>query len=210
VEKGHHVTDPGWHARGDWLLSCNCDVFCPCVISLGRSRPTQGHCVTWYAFHLEEGRYGETDLAGRTVVAPAYSPGPLLEGGWTIGLYLDEGTTDDQERALARIFTGAAGGPIRLWSFLVARHLGVQKASILFEKGDRHRAITIPKTLECSVVALRGGEPAEEIRLTNLPYWIGREVVVCRTEKGRFRGFGFNWETGGKSAEYGVFNWTGS
>lgn len=203
------MTDPRWRARGDWLLSCNCDVFCPCVISLGRSRPTQGHCVTWYAFHLEEGRYGETDLAGRTVVAPAYSPGPLLEGGWTMGLYLDEGTTHDQERALTRIFTGEAGGPIRMWSFLISRHLGVQKAPIHFTKDDRQRTITIPKTLECSIAALPGGEPDEVIRLLNLPYWINREVVVCRTEKGRFRGFGFNWETGGKSAEYGVFNWTG-
>ena len=157
--------------------------------------------MTWYAFHLEEGRYGETDLAGRTVVAPAYSPGPLLEGGWTMGLYLDEGTTPDQEHALTRIFTGEAGGPIRMWSFLISRHLGVQKAPIHFKKDDRQRTITIPKTLECSIAALPGGEPGEVIRLLNLPYWINREVVVCRTEKGRFRGFGFNWETGGKSAD---------
>jgi hypothetical protein len=165
--------------------------------------------VTWYVFDVEEGRYGGVDLAGRTIVAPAYSPGPLIEGGWTMGLYLDEGTSPEQQHALTRIFTGAAGGPIRLWSFLVARHLGVQKAPIHFKKENGHRMIEIPKTLECSVAALPGGEPEEAIRLTNLPYWIAREVVVCRTEKGRFRGFGFNWETGGKSAEYGSFRWNG-
>jgi hypothetical protein len=32
------MTD-GWKIRGELILSCNCDVFCPCVIALGQTKP---------------------------------------------------------------------------------------------------------------------------------------------------------------------------
>ena len=40
------VTD-SWSLKGELTLSCNCDVFCPCVLSLGQSAPTEGYCLTW-------------------------------------------------------------------------------------------------------------------------------------------------------------------
>ncbi len=36
----------GWKISGEIVLSCNCDVFCPCVISLGKANPSQGACHT--------------------------------------------------------------------------------------------------------------------------------------------------------------------
>ena len=40
------VTD-AWSIKGELTLSCNCEVFCPCVLSLGQSAPTEGTCLTW-------------------------------------------------------------------------------------------------------------------------------------------------------------------
>ena len=42
------VTD-AWSLKGELTLSCNCEVFCPCVLSLGQSAPTEGYCLTWAA-----------------------------------------------------------------------------------------------------------------------------------------------------------------
>ena len=36
------VVDP-WSIKGELTLSCNCEVFCPCVLSLGRHAPNIVH-----------------------------------------------------------------------------------------------------------------------------------------------------------------------
>ena len=46
------------------MLSCNCTVFCPCVLSLGQHPPTEGYCQTWAGFRIDAGHYGDVDLSG--------------------------------------------------------------------------------------------------------------------------------------------------
>ena len=48
-----------WKISGDMVLSCNCDVFCPCVASLGKARPTYGYCQAWGALKIKEGFVGD-------------------------------------------------------------------------------------------------------------------------------------------------------
>jgi len=36
--------DASWNLKGELILNCNCEVFCPCVVSLGKHAPTQGYC----------------------------------------------------------------------------------------------------------------------------------------------------------------------
>ena len=43
-----------WSMRGELVLSCNCTVFCPCVLSLGNRPPTEGYCRTWAGFRDRE------------------------------------------------------------------------------------------------------------------------------------------------------------
>jgi hypothetical protein len=43
-----------WTLKGEMTLSCNCTVFCPCVLSLGEHPPTEGRCQTW-AGAIDEG-----------------------------------------------------------------------------------------------------------------------------------------------------------
>ena len=47
-----------WTLRGELALSCSCTVFCPCVLSLGQSAPTEGYCLTWAAVRIDEGQFG--------------------------------------------------------------------------------------------------------------------------------------------------------
>ena len=55
-----------WRLKGDFVLSCSCTVFCPCVISLGQHAPTEGYCQTWAAVRIDQGHFGEVDLTGIT------------------------------------------------------------------------------------------------------------------------------------------------
>ena len=51
-----------WSLKGEMVVNCNCTVFCPCVVSLGKHPPTEGYCQAWVGIRIDEGSYGETDL----------------------------------------------------------------------------------------------------------------------------------------------------
>ena len=65
-----------WKLKGDFVLSCNCTVFCPCVLSLGQHPPTEGYCQTWAGIRIDEGHYEDTDLAGVKFGPADRHPGP--------------------------------------------------------------------------------------------------------------------------------------
>ena len=42
--KRRRLTPTDWAIKGELFLNCSCTVFCPCVVSLGKHPPTEGHC----------------------------------------------------------------------------------------------------------------------------------------------------------------------
>ena len=44
---------------GEMVLACNCDLFCPCVTSLGKAPPTYGYWQTWAALKIHQGFAGD-------------------------------------------------------------------------------------------------------------------------------------------------------
>src|ERR1044072_3210727 len=107
-------------------MSCNCTVFCPCVISLGQHVPTEGYCQTWAGIRIEEGHHEETDRAVINLGLLIEIPGPLARGNWTAALYVDERASIYAVKALTRIFTGKAGGSTGLPKTLVGGVLAVR------------------------------------------------------------------------------------
>jgi hypothetical protein len=198
-----------WKIRGELVLSCNCDVFCPCVVSLGQSQPTQGVCHTWWGLHIDEGHAGDESLDGLNVAVLMDVPGPLAEGSWTVGLYLDERASERTREALAQILSGRSGGPLGWFSIMIAEYLGVKAVPIHFEKQGRGWRFEIPKVLDGSVAPIEGADPGGVTRITNSKYWMAPDVVVCRGERSRFRDWGRNWDLSGRSAEYARVEWQG-
>ena len=96
---------PDWRIKGQFLMSCNCDVWCPCVLSLGKAMPTYTRCLSWWCIHIDEGYAGDVALGGLTVGLMLETPGPLAEGGWSIGVYLDEKGNPAQDEILERVFS---------------------------------------------------------------------------------------------------------
>jgi hypothetical protein len=141
------LADP-WTIRGDLVLSCNCQVFCPCVLSLGQHAPTEGYCQTWAGIRIEEGQSGETDLSGINVGLIADIPGPLTRGNWTAALFVDEAASAHAVKALTRIFTGRAGGSTGLLKILVSTFLGVRQEKIIYRVDGDTRIFEIPKIIE--------------------------------------------------------------
>ncbi len=109
------ASTPKWQLSGEYFENCSCDVVCPCLVSTQApltARPTQGHCAVTFAIHIDRGHYGDVPLDGLNVGMVAYTPGPMGEGHWKVGAYIDERADDRQQAALGAIFSGTAGGPM--------------------------------------------------------------------------------------------------
>src|SRR3954464_11876219 len=133
------MTDQSWALKGELALSCNCTVFCPCVLSLGQHPPTEGYCQTWAGIRIDEGHHGEVDLSGRKVGLIMEIPGLMSRGNWTAAVYIDEDASIYAVKALTRIFSGRAGGTTGLLSILVGNFLGVRQAPISYEVRGKTR-----------------------------------------------------------------------
>ncbi|MGH7278485.1 MAG: DUF1326 domain-containing protein [Candidatus Rokuibacteriota bacterium] len=203
------MTD-AWRLAGDFAVSCNCDVFCPCVLSLGHARPTQGVCYSWFGYHAREGQIGAVAVAGGlNAVMMLEVPGRMEEGNWTAALYLDERATAAQRSALAAVLSGQRGGPIGWVSLMLSRLVESRVVAIRYTAGERECRFEIPTILDGTVEAEPGLGGDGLVRITNARYWMSPDVVIARGKKSRFRDHGRNWNLTGKSAELGRFDWTG-
>jgi len=196
-----------WSIRGEFVLSCNCTVFCPCVLSLGQAPPTEGYCQTWAGLRIDEGRCGDVDLTGIKVGLIMEIPGLMSRGNWTAGLFVDDQAPIAAVKALTKIFTGRAGGSTHLLSILVGKFLGVQQAPIEYTIQGETRIFSIGKYVEGTVTPVRGKSAGEPVVIKNSEYWIAPDVTVAKADKSRLRAFGRNWNFAGRSAEICRIDW---
>jgi len=202
------VSEP-WKLKGDYVMSCNCAVFCPCVISLGQHAPTEGYCQTWAGIRIDEGHFGDTDIGGINVGLFIDIPGPLARGNWTAGLFVDERASIYAVKALTKIFTGRAGGSTGLLKILVGSFLGVRQTRIDYTIEGETRIFQIPKIIDGVVTPIRGKEKDAPVVIRNSGYWVAPDIVVVRAETSRVRAFGRNWNFAGRSAELCRLDWSG-
>ncbi len=202
------MTEP-WRIQGDFLMSCNCDVWCPCVLSLGKAPPTYGRCLSWWAISCQKGHYGDIELDGLTTGLLLETPGPLAEGGWALGIYLDEKGSPAAHEALVKIFRGLAGGPISWFSIMIADYIGSKVVPITFETKADGWHVSIPKIIDGSVSPVMGADGVTPVMAKNTNYWVGADVVVSTGTKSRIRDWGRNWDLSGQSAEYAQVDWQG-
>jgi hypothetical protein len=198
-----------WHIKGELVLSCNCTVFCPCVLSLGKHPPTEGYCQTWGGIRIDDGKFGEVGLSGINLGLIIEIPGQMSRGNWSAGVYIDNSADIYQVKALTRIMTGQAGGTTHLLSILVGRFLGVWQEDVRYETDGATRRFTIPKIIDGEIAPVAGKEAGQHTTIENSQYWIGPQIIVAQATRSRFRGHGRNWDFKGRSAEICALDWKG-
>ncbi|HEY0301288.1 MAG TPA: hypothetical protein VGC36_08155, partial [Rhizomicrobium sp.] len=67
--------------------------------------------------------------------------------------------------------------------------------------------IRIEKYVEGAITPVRGSDREGHVVIRNSEYWIGPDVIVAKSDKSRFRGFGRNWNLTGRSAEIVKLDW---
>lgn len=203
------MSKPSWSLKGELVLSCNCTVFCPCVLSLGLHPPTEGYCQTWAGIRIEQGHYDDVDLSDINMGLIMEIPGLMSRGNWTAGVLIDGKAGIYQTKALTKIFSGRAGGTTSLLKILVGNFLGVHQTDITYELDGKTRIFRAGKMIEGSVTPVASQDGENHVVINNSQYWIAPDITVCKSDKSRMRAFGRNWNFAGRSAELCTLDWAG-
>ena len=197
----------GWAIRGELILNCNCTVFCPCVVSLGKHPPTEGYCQTWLGIRIDKGAFNGEDLSGLNVAMLIEIPGKMARGNWKAAAFIDERASEAAYDALLAIFSGAAKGNTGLFKILVSEFQGAERQPITFETVGKERRLTVGKKIKGAVVPVAGADPDKDLVITNTGYWMGPDITVATATQGRVRDRGRVWDFDGRSAEICQISW---
>ncbi len=198
-----------WHIRGELILNCNCTVFCPCVVSLGKHPPTEGVCQAWAGISIDEGRYGDEKLDGIDVGMILEIPGMMARGNWKAAAYIDRKASHKAFHGLIQILSGKAKGTTGLFKLLVSEFLGAERADVEFVRNGKIRSLRVGRKIDGEIVPVEGARPGEDIVVSNTKYWMGPDITVATATKGRVRAFGRVWDFDGRSAEICSIDWHG-
>lgn len=203
------MADRSWAVKGELVRSCNCTVFCPCVLSGGNHAPTEGACLSWIGIRIDAGHFGDVDLSGLNVGLILESPGMMNRGNWTVGLFVDERASIYAQKAIGGIFTGKAGGTAALFATHVGTYLGIERAPIAYETQGKTRSFRVAKAIDGAVTPVPGRDRDKDIVIGNSEYWIAADVTVARADRSRLGAYGRNWDFAGRSGEICKLDWRG-
>src|SRR5205809_4859101 len=157
------MADVRWRISGEYFEACSCDSVCPCPTSGLAARPTKGYCAAGLVFRVEHGQHGNTKLDGLSFAVLLRTPGPMVQGDWTVGLILDERASKEQREALTAIASGQGGWPMAAVARLIGRFGGAEAKPIKFEMSGIRRSVSIPGALDIAIEGIAGAKQDEPI-----------------------------------------------
>jgi hypothetical protein len=132
-----------WWAKGLIFENCNCQLVCPGHMHFDQ-RCTHERCLGYWAIRVDAGEFGRVALAGLRAVIAFDTPQHMISGNWTEVIFIDEGATQEQRRALEMILTGCAGGPWEVLAKFVGRRLDTRYQTIDFAEDELSKTVTLP------------------------------------------------------------------
>jgi hypothetical protein len=206
------MATPKWQITGEYFEACSCDSVCPCPTSGLAAQPTKGSCDAGLVFQVDRGQYGTTKLDGLSFAVLLHTPGPMIQGNWTVGVVVDERATGDQRDALTQIASGQAGGPMGALGPLVGSFAGSEAKPIRIEKSGMKRSVSIPGMLDVSVTGIAGANQNEPIYFDNVGHPAASRLALAKATRGHMHAFGINWDddSGRNNGHFAPFAWSGA
>jgi hypothetical protein len=194
-----------WSLKGSYVETCSCDMICPCNASFDHGA-TNDFCRVVLAFNIREGSVDGTDMAGRRVAAIADTPKVMTEGNWRLGVFIDDGASDEQMDLLVKIFSGQLGGPMEALAPLVGDFAGVEKAPITIEDDGVRHTVRVGDAIDFEIedVVPFGIESGEPIRFQGMFHPAGSNLTIAEATRSKIDAFGIQYEgrTGLSTSEF--------
>lgn len=198
-----------WRLRGTFFENCSCDMVCPCSTS-GLTMPAdQERCRAVLVFHVDSGWIEGVDVSGLTVAVLADTPRVMADGGWRVGLFMDEAASREQAGMLEAVFSGQLGGPMELLAPLIGEMLGVEAAAIEYADDGRRHRVKIGDFAEIEVEDFVPPQtPEGEVsRLTGIFHPANSTLTIARATSSRVSAFGLEFSNVEKNGHSAPFAW---
>ena len=199
-----------WRIEGQYFETCNCEFLCPCISSNMAARPDEGDCAVALAFHIDRGAKHRVALDDLSFIVVARSPGPMIDGGWTVGLIVDERASQEQADAILAIASGQAGGPMAAMAPLIGNFVGVERRPIRFEADGLRYAVTagdlVDQACEGVPSPVADGQP---LVIDNTLHPANPRLALAKATRSRFNAFGIGWSdtVGNRNGHFAPFRW---
>jgi hypothetical protein len=195
-----------WSIEGTYFETCSCELMCPCNLSFDHGA-TYDYCRVTLVFNIRKGEIEGTDVSGRTLAVIAETPKVMTEGNWRVGMFVDDGTSDQQMQQLTAVFGGQMGGPMALLAPLVGEVLGVERAPIEVVEDGLSHSVRIGDAIDFEVedIVPFGIETGEPARLTGIFHPVASELTAAEAKRSKISAFGIEYE--GKTGLSSAFSW---
>ncbi len=200
-----------WHIKGDYFETCSCDYLCPCIFTNMTATPTDGVCKVAIVMEIAEGHFGDVALDGVSFVTAGMVEGPMADGGWTVGLIIDDQASDAQVDAIAQICSGEVGGPMELMAALVETFVGIERAPITIERKKMGFAVTAGELLRHAADGFPSlPDPTQPIYIDNTGHPANKRLALAKGTHSHLHAFGIDWDdaAGGHNGHYAPFDWS--
>jgi hypothetical protein len=107
---GQPLPMSGYRLAGRFLEACDCYAICPCWIN---EVPDEDRCTGLFVWDITAGEAKGHDVAGLRVASVSFHQGKRVGSRQQVMLFIDDRASDHQSSALASVFTGRSGGPLR-------------------------------------------------------------------------------------------------
>jgi hypothetical protein len=196
-----------YRMTGTYLESCNCDVACPCGASNLLLPATNERCQVLLAFHVEDGDVDGVDVGGTTVGLLADTPGQMTDGGWRVGVFMDEAASEEQREALTGVFSGQQGGPAGLFAPLIGEMLGIEVVPIEFADDGRRHSVRIGEGIDIEIENFPAVEEGQVMTLDGIGHPAGPTLAMAQGVRARIQAFGLDIDNTGKNGHSAPFAW---
>ena len=196
-----------WNLTGSYAETCSCELMCPCNLSMDHGA-TYDFCRATLAFNLREGQVEGTEVAGRKVVVIADTPKVMTEGNWRLGVYVDDGASDEQFDKLVKVFGGQLGGPMEALGPLVGEVVGVERAAIeVTDEGLLH-SVRVGDTIDFEIedVVPFGSDDGQPVRFQGMFHPVASDLTMAEARRSRINAFGISYE-GKTGLSTSTFSW---
>jgi hypothetical protein len=196
-----------YRMSGTYMESCSCEVTCPCGASNLALPATYDRCEVLLAFHIEEGEVDGVDVADVTVAMLADTPAQMTDGGWRVGLILDERANEDQRGKLTSVFAGEQGGPAGMFAPLVGELLGVETAPIEFADDGLRHTLRVGDSVELDIQDFESIEEGRPMALEGVGHPAGPRLNLAQGKRAVINAFGMEIDNTGRNAHSAPFAW---
>ncbi len=183
------TSDMVYQIEGRLLEVCTCNILCPCWVG---ENPDGGTCDSALAWRVDKGTVEGVDVSGRTIALSVHIPGNVLAGNWRAVVYVDDQSTDAQQAALLKVFTGQLGGAIADLAGLIGEVIAVERAPLTFTVEGSTGVLTIGSVVEAELAPFQGATGASTTlndtvfsTIPGAPAYVGKASRFRRDDTGQ-------------------------